>query len=77
MIQVFLRTEIPTFCPCQSASVRWVGLRVCWNLGLEEGAAFSQVGNLWKASSHPSCMDVPGEVSPGRSAPAALAVPGN
>lgn len=42
--------------------------------GLEQSDAFRQVGNLWKASSHPSCMDVPGKVGPSSSVPA---VPGS
>lgn len=44
MIQVFLRNEIPTFCLCQSASARWVGLRVCWNLGIGRRCRFQPGG---------------------------------
>lgn len=44
MIQVLLRNEIPTFCLCQSMSVRWVDLRDCCNLGIGTRCCFQEGG---------------------------------
>lgn len=44
MIQLFLRNEIPTFCLYQSMSVRWVGLRECWNLAIGTRCCFQPGG---------------------------------